>query len=115
MNRSMNILVLEDDNTRIMAFKRKFIGCTTTFVKTAKEAIKLLADKYWDILFLDHDLGGEEMVESGPGTGYEVACWLEENPSKKPNRIYLHSLNPVGRQNMKDALPDAIEVPFAWK
>jgi len=116
----MNILILEDDptGTRIPAFKRKFVGHIATFVETTKDAIRLLNEfpaGYWDILFLDHDLGGEEMVESGPGTGYEVACWLEENPSKKPNRIYLHSLNPVGRQNMKRALPDAIEAPFAWK
>jgi len=35
------------------------------------------------ILFLDHDLGGKQMVASGNNTGYEVAKWLSKKQSEK--------------------------------
>ena len=104
--------------TRIPAFRRKLIGHNVEWVTTATEAIALLAENpegYWDVIFLDHDLGGQAYVKSGPGTGYEVAVWLERNPEKKPAQIFLHSLNKVGRDNMKAALPEAEHAPFAWK
>ena len=116
----LNILILDDDpnKDRIPAFKKKFIGNNVVWVQTAPEAIELL-DKaepsYWDAIFLDHDLGGQAYVPSGPGTGYEVAKWLESHPDKKPKQIFLHSLNPVGRDNMKAALPEAEHAPWAWK
>jgi len=69
----------------------------------------------YDILSIDHDLGGKTYVESGEGTGYEVAEWLYENPDRKPKEIYLHSLNSAGRKNMKNVLPESVEAPFAWK
>jgi len=109
------VLILEDDPFRVKAFKRKFIGHSVTVTDNATEAIVLLKSKSWDYLFLDHDLGGEQMVSSGPGTGYEVAKFLEENPQYQPVNIALHSLNPSGRKNMQMALPEAIEAPFCWK
>ena len=109
------ILILEDNAERSKAFRRKFIGNCVTIVAEACEVIALLGAENWDALFLDHDLGGEVMVESGPGTGYEVACWLEQNSDRKPEQIVIHSANPVGRLKMKAALPDALVCPFAWK
>jgi len=38
----------------------------------------------FDYLFLDHDLGGKQMVNSRENTGYEVAEWLSKNKLKKP-------------------------------
>lgn len=110
-----NILILEDDPNRVKAFKQKFIGHHVKITDKAEEVIELLQSRSWDYLFLDHDLGGEQMVSSGPGTGYEVAKFLEENPQYKPAQIALHSLNPGGRKNMKLALPEAIEAPFCWR
>ncbi len=131
MSESLRILILDDDpnpddpqnpakvgQTRIPGFRRKFIGHNIKWVMTATEAIAELSDNpegYWDVLCLDHDLGGVPYVKSGPGTGYEVAVWLERNPEKKPPQIFLHSLNRVGRDNMKAALPEAVHAPFAWK
>lgn len=108
----MRVLILEDDPDRHRAF-RKRLG-EPTIVTTAPECIKLLEAEEWDELYLDHDLGGEVYVPSGPGTGYEVACWLEANPARHPRRIVLHSLNPVGRARMKSALPNAYDRPGAW-
>jgi CheY-like chemotaxis protein len=83
-------------------------------VDKAKDAISLLKDKEWDWLFLDHDLGDEASVESGPGTGYEVAEWLEQNPEYKPEKIVVHSMNPAGRDKMLAALKDAYYIMVAW-
>jgi CheY-like chemotaxis protein len=113
-----NLLILEDNPARQKQFKRKFIGHLVTIVDDSKEAIKLLDEApegHWDTIFLDHDLGGEQNVPSGEGTGYEVATWLERNPKKQPYQIILHSLNTAGCANMKRALPNSIVIPFAWR
>jgi len=111
----MRILIVEDSPERIKSFKRKFIGHIVEITRDPDEAIDLLKTKSWDYLFLDHDLGHEEGVESGPGTGYQVALFIHQNPSLKPSKgIVLHSLNVVGRQNMKKILPEAVESPFCW-
>jgi CheY-like chemotaxis protein len=110
----MNVLVLEDDAGRQKIFARNLIGTDFLIVETAADAIQALEAHSWDYLFLDHDLGGEQMVESGPGTGYEVAEWLVNNPAKQPPNIIIHSFNPSGAENMKRALPSAIVAPGCW-
>jgi CheY-like chemotaxis protein len=108
------MLVLEDNKTRQKAFRRKFIGYSITIVEKAEEAISLLTENSYDYLCLDHDLGGQENVSSGPGTGYEVADWLSRNPERMPDTVIIHSYNVVGAQNMKRALPSAFVNPGIW-
>jgi CheY-like chemotaxis protein len=110
----MRILILDDDDIRLKHFRQRLMNYTVDCVKTAVEAIKFLQENEVGILFLDHDLGGMVNVSSGPGTGYEVAKWLEEHTDRKPQQIYLHSFNEAGRNNMKMALPEAIICPGAW-
>ena len=111
----MRILILEDDIERLAVFRRELIGHEVFCTDLAEIAIKQLEDSDWDFLFLDHDLGGEVFVTKTKNTGYEVALWLEEHSERKPNIIYLHSLNPNGRMRMKQAIPEAIEATFAWR
>jgi len=110
----MNILILEDDPARQRIFTRKLIGTNVVIVETATAAIQNLTEHAWDYLFLDHDLGGMQMVASGPGTGYEVAQWLAANPKRQPPNIVIHSFNPAGAANMKRALPQAVVSPGCW-
>jgi hypothetical protein len=110
----MNILILEDSDKRINQFQKKLIGHSCTFTKTAQECIALLNSKKWDVLFLDHDLGGKAFVKSGTGTGYEVALYLRTNLQKCPAEVIVHSVNPVGAKNICDTLEKAKHVPFAW-
>ena len=110
----LDILVLEDDPVRHIAFKKQLTGSNYVIVETAQEAIDQLREKTWDCLFLDHDLGGRVYEDSGDGTGYEVAEWLSERPEKQPGCIIIHSLNPVGADNMHNKLPKSLKVPFAW-
>jgi len=72
-------------------------------VKTAEEAINLLAAGNVDIISLDHDLGQQK-------TGYDVAKWIEEAAATgKLSRItvHVHTQNPVGRKNICAALQNA--------
>lgn len=111
----MKILILEDNEDRIIQFKNNFALYPPTVVENANDAIKQLTDNKWDVLFLDHDLGGSVHVSiDEKNTGSEVARFLKKNPDKIPGLVILHSLNIDGRKNMKMLIPSSIMVPFAW-
>jgi len=102
----MKILVLEDNFERQEQFKKNLAGHNVEIIDSSKIAIEKFIGEKWDLLFLDH--------ESGENTGYEVAKFLEENQQHMPSNVIVHSLNTVGAQNITNALPSAIHIPFAW-
>ena len=115
----MRILILEDSKERQEKFGRNTVGHIRVIVESAKACIGALMagvdmDLPIDVLFLDHDLGGTVMQESGPGTGYEVAQWLEQHPQYQPKHIVIHSFNPDGAMRMNAALPKAVRWPGCW-
>lgn len=111
----MRILILDDDESRLRQFRQILSGNEVTCVKTAKETIeKLSENETYDVIFLDHDLGGKVYAPSGEETGYEVAEWISENPNREPKQIIIHSFNNVGARNMKNLLPNAVLAPGAW-
>ncbi len=74
-----------------------------TRVFTAHEAISLLEAGGVVEISLDHDLGDDERH----GTGYTVACWIEEAVATRgfePPTIKIHSANSVGRERMQRAI-----------
>lgn len=76
------------------------------WVKTAREALELLETGRVERVSLDHDLG----EEGSPGTGYDVASWIEEAAyhGRIPRLAWtIHSANPVGREQMVRALRSA--------
>lgn len=44
-------------------------------------------------LSLDHDMGGQD-------TGYDLVKWMAEHNIWPKGQIWVHSANPVGRDNM---------------
>ena len=72
--------------------------------RTYQEGVAALAEQHWDILYLDHDLGDFSGVDGKELTGYDIACWLEQNPQHLPDRIEIVTSNPVGRRNIELAL-----------
>ena len=85
-------------------------------VKTVKECQILMMNNKGkiNILSLDHDLGKGK-------TGYDLVKWLVFYNGKEgygenlfPNKIYLHTANPVGRENMYRLLehykPDYVKI-----
>ena len=116
----MKLLILDDDNSRHSQFLTHYVGHSIKSVYTASGAIKALKKEKYDYVFLDHDLGGQQMVKSGDGTGYEVAEFIALNLEYAPVReVVLHSLNPIGRKNMKDVLTrygvSVIDAPGCWR
>jgi hypothetical protein len=115
INNDMNILILEDDFDRMDSFRDNLKDHKVVIVHTAQECIDMLKDHEWDMLFLDHDLGGEQMVDSEEeNTGATVAKFLSRNLKYKPPTVIIHSMNPPGAQYMMDLLPGSLRVPGAW-
>ncbi len=109
---------MDDDEERHARFVRAHVGHVITQVRDVWQAKRALetAEPY-DFACLDHDLGGQQMVESGNASGYAVAEYIAEMPAeKRPRRVIVHSFNPVGVQNMVRVLKDAgvstIKAPF---
>lgn len=67
-----------------------------------QEGICLLKSKFWDVLYLDHDLASfENGIEK---TGYDVMCWLEQNLAHVPKKIICVSSNPPGKQKINQVI-----------
>lgn len=100
-----NVLFLDDDEYRHNSI-RPIISHDPAY--TASEAIEKLKANSYEIVFLDHDLGGEVYVDSfgEKETGYTVAKWIVDNEIKIP-LIVLHSLNSQGSNNQARLLKNA--------
>ena len=112
----MNILILEDNPERIKIFQKNLMDETIVVEHTEYACVAncLLEDKKWDVLFLDHDLGGEAYVSTdNENTGSGVARYLANHPDRKPPLIIIHSMNANGAVNIKSLLRDAVVLPFA--
>jgi len=78
-----------------------------TWVKTADEAIALLATGQVRKASLDHDLSIAATLGNPAAderTGYTVVCWMEQNNMWPPEGVETHSMNPVGRRRMIDVI-----------
>jgi DNA-binding response OmpR family regulator len=113
----VKILILEDSLERIKAFKQRCLerGIVMHHTDEVEECIGKLSTDQYSAIFLDHDLGDQVYQNSDDrNCGAEVARWLSRNEQYVPEYVFLHSLNEPGRARMKQLLPHAVEVPFAW-
>lgn len=102
-----SILFLDDDLRRMKAFRR--CNPRAVWVQTARDCIKLLYQP-WDIVSLDHDLGGETYVDSQrKDTGMEVVRYILRNRPAclVDTRFVVHSRNQQGATLMAKALSSA--------
>ena|ERR1700723_2550299 len=112
------ILFLDDNLDRTKAFKSYFPQAITT--ETAQETIDVLANKEneFELVFLDHDLGGETYVDSsGKNTGMEVVRWIVAN-KPKVGKFVVHSCNIYAATAMTDTLLregyEVERIPFTY-
>ena len=99
------ILILEDNAGRIAYFRRLYPKAS--IIETAQETIDALRGFDWDYLSLDHDLGGENFVDSSRlDCGMEVVRWLVEHHQKGIN-ITVHTANKRAADLMSSALESA--------
>ena len=116
----MNILFLDDQEARHRTITELLEGQDIQHCYTSEEAIEAIKKKMPDIIMLDHDLNGTPFQASTEeGTGYDVACFLEEylmTEKTLPKRIVLHTMNGPGGLNMLRALrnyPEVYFIPFS--
>lgn len=118
--RELSILIVEDDVRRLSWFEQCFSGHQRDVTDRVQTATEWLAQRDYDLIFLDHDLTEdhyfEAMADDGL-TGYVVAAWLAENPQlQRAAQIIIHSLNYPGSDRMLAVLlragRDATHIPF---
>jgi CheY-like chemotaxis protein len=111
----MKVLFLDDYAER---YERMAQVCSdAVHVTTAPEMINLLQTTQWDVVCLDHDLGGEMFVDSSrPDCGMAVVRWMVEH-RPTVGRVIVHSANFESAPLMCAALAAAgyaVEwIPFA--
>lgn len=67
-------------------------------VRNIYECIEFLRSGEVEILSLDHDLG------DGKKTGYDLVKYMVEHNIYPSKAVYIHTMNPVGRENMYKTL-----------
>lgn len=105
MNKNISILVLENDNQVLTTFDLSFKNTVLNYKSTKNVAdfYTNLMSRKWDFIFLNHDLiKGQEANSADPNSGYQALTLIaEEYPFKDSlNKIYIHTQNQVGAQNM---------------
>lgn len=118
----MLVLFLDDSERRVQVatdfFERKVEGVVLCVAGNAHVAIEYLrlAEEPWDLVMLDHDLGGKVYQDSKEeNCGMEVVRYIERTrPEIK--QIVVHSWNaPAGRrmqQRLQRAGYDTAYQPF---
>lgn len=96
------VLFLDDDHSRIDAIRARLasVKCDLTVVETADHCIAQLKLQSYDLVMLDHDLGGETYCDSSrEDCGMEVVRWLKGNQGDHKFFI-VHSMNAVAAAAM---------------
>lgn len=112
-----SVFFLEDNQMRYVHFHKwietKLENPEIVSATDAADAINILKDRrHFDIMFLDHDLGGKVFVDSkDENTGYQVAKFIKRNGNTF-HQMIIHSQNPAGAQNINHLFPQALQVPF---
>jgi len=87
-------LFLDDDPRRAMAFLAAYPDAA--WVQTAEQCLGRLEEP-WDEVHLDHDLGGERLVDhEREDCGMAVVRWLclQPRPHLQAARFFVHTHNP---------------------
>jgi CheY-like chemotaxis protein len=116
----IRVFLLDDDTFRHEWFARQFKGDSVDVAADAARAVEMLLSNYYDLIFLDHDLLPEHYYAEefdDERTGYAVARWLAENPSRlAAAQIIVHTRNADGALRMVELLRragrQAEHIPF---
>jgi response regulator RpfG family c-di-GMP phosphodiesterase len=102
MTQYKKVLVVEDDPKRIAWFREKLRKIPVVqFVDNAKRGKKFVRENKYDFIFFDHDLG-----DGAFNNGFAVATTLSKT-GNTDTHILIHSLNPVGANNIANVLKSA--------
>ena len=95
----MRIFILEDDSRRLSTFTRALDECLqpgdTVHIASDVDNGRWMFEGPYDLMFLDHDLGGETMLGSDhPNTGYQFV--MHTRDQIRGGIVVVHSWNPEG-------------------
>ena len=122
----MRVLVLDDIKHRHDTFDRTYDGPDDEVVHSYRyfHFLDMLLTCKWDLVHLDHDLGdfvdnadtyvdgwGKTQEYNGQHAAMRI-CELEDD--RLPDRVIIHSVNPVGARAMK-AMLFRRGVPVTWE
>jgi len=97
----MHIFFLDDDPDRVLAFRNAVCDHNLIVATTAQEAIEIINDQTFDLLSLDHDLGGKVYCPSDALSGFALVEVILELPvNKLPKHVIIHTRNQCGAANM---------------
>jgi hypothetical protein len=104
----LNIFILEDTQERIDWFKKQFDNHYLTIAEYVNEPVcQCLKDRKFDLIFLDHDLEDHLTRPTNVKTGNTLAKYLVKNNLQSQAIFYVHSMNPIGANNIVRTLNDA--------
>lgn len=107
-NSRRRILFLDDRSKRIHSALKRFSHDDLTIVATVVECLRFISNEDWDVIYLDHDLGGGEFCDPKSTTcGMEVIRYIEKTewpPEKKRPAFVIHSSNSLAATKMEKAL-----------
>lgn len=102
----LNIFILEDSKERIEWFMKQFGNHNLTIRSEVDDiTLGLVNSANWDIFLLDHDL--EPHLFRKEKNGNTLAKYLVENNLQKQAIFYVHSMNPIGANNICKTLDSA--------
>lgn len=120
----MRILILEDDPARMKVFRNSVEMCSgngrsieVSHTDKAFEAVDLMHNLDFDLVFLDHDLDGRVYVPTTDSNcGTRVARFLSEWPDvrARQGRVIVHSFNDAAAKGMVALIPNSEWIPGAW-
>jgi len=107
----MLILILEDDSERIKWFTEQFGNNNLVVVNTVLAAREVIRKCRWfDVIFLDHDLGGEVYVDSDDKSGYAIVKEIVQHAMYVSQidkiKIVIHSWNEPAAKRMEMLLKE---------
>ena len=100
----MKIFVLEDNGERIKWFAEQFQDHSLVMANHVDLAMTVLDTIKFDVLFLDHDLGGKAYVPvTEHNTGSTIANMLHTSANKN-TPVVVHSFNVPAAKHMLELL-----------
>ena len=124
----MKVFILEDSPERLEEFQKHFDPNVDTvdIIDTCQDFQRFHDGQPYDLILLDHDLGGRQVVvavggfledHEDSGTTF-VSDIVDYKVIKGNPTIVLHSYNPEGAARMAKILKtggwDAVSAPFGW-
>lgn len=112
------MLILDDDELRHEAFRELLNTCFRVHVFTAQAAIRQLETSpfIFDVVFLDHDLDIKQRDGVDPGTGMDVAEFINLHlpRDKHPRTVFIHSWNKPAAIEMANLIRE-VGIPVVVK